>query len=359
MTTDYRDPVVTPGGETVLHGTGAHAGAGGAVRRVSWGAIFAGTAIAMAAMVFFTTLGIGIGAASVDPLYDQNPLSGITTGTAIYIVVTQMISLAIGGYVAARLAGIPRTPSALIHGAAVWAVSTLALAYLASVGAGAAFGAATTVVQNTAQAAVSAGRAVLPDDVDLPSPADLAAGVSIEDLPPEVQRALQRQGITAENIRSEAREALRDVVSREEQQNAVQAAQNAAVDAIRTPGDIPSDVNQLIDRLFGGPNAVLSEEDRAEALTVIEERFGITPEEAEQFLASAEQQAQEAAAQVEQSVEAARQQATEAAQQATSTLSTAAFLLALASILGLAAAVGGGIAGKPDDMVGDRLGDHA
>jgi hypothetical protein len=332
---------------------------GDAIRRVSWGAIFAGTAIAMALMVFFTTLGLGIGAASVDPLYDENPVSGLPIASAIYIVVTQIVSLFVGGYIAARLAGIPRTPSALIHGAAVWAVSTLVLAYLASAGAGAAFGAATTVLKNGAQAAVSAGRAVLPEDVDLPNPAEIAAGVSIEDLPPEVQTALRRQGITAQNVRSEARDAFRDVLSQEEQQNAVQAAQSAAVDAIRTPGDIPSDVNQLIDRLFGGPDAVLSEEDRQEALTTIEERFGITPEEAEQFLASAEEQAEEAAAQVEQSVEAARQQATEAAQAASSALSTAAFLLAVASILGLAAALAGGRAGKPDDMIGDRVGDHA
>jgi len=356
MAENYRDPVVTPGGQTVLPTPG---GVGQAVRRVSWGAILAGTAIAMAAMVFFTTLGLGIGAATVDPLYDANPLTGITTGTAIYIIVTQMISLAIGGYVAARLAGIPRKPSALLHGAAVWAVSTLALAYMASVGGGAAFGAATTVVQNTAQAAVSAGRAVLPEDVDLPSPADIAAGVSIDDLPPEVQRALQRQGVTAENVREEAREAFRDVIGQEEQANAVQAVQGAAIDAVRSPGDIPSDVNQLVDRLFGGSGAVLSEEDRQEALSVVEERFGIEPAEAEAFVASVETRAQEAAAEVEQSVQEARQAAVEVAQTASDTLSTAAFLLALASILGLAAALGGGIAGKPEDMVGDRANDHA
>ena len=357
------DPAVPPAPTTVNEITVATPGMatpapGDRVRRVSWGAIFAGTAIAMGLMVFFTTLGIGFGAASIDPLYNEDAPGSLGTGSAIYIVVTQLISLAIGGYVAARLAGVPREQSSLMHGAAVWAVSTLVLAYLAVTGAGAAFGAAASVLGNTARAAVSAGQAVLPDDLNLPSIGDVAAGVSIEDLPPEVQRALRQRGITADNIRSEAQEALRSVVSQQEQQQAVQAVQETAADAIRSPGDIPQDVNQLIDRLFGGPNAVLSEEDRQQALQTIEQRFGITPEEAEQFLASVETRAQEAAQQVEQAAAEARQTALEAADAAADHVRNAAFLLSVASILGLLAALGGAHAGRPEDMIGDRVGDH-
>ena len=333
-------------------------GLGERMRRVSWGAIFAGTAIAMALMVFFTTLGLGIGAASVDPLYDQNPLSGLGIGSAIYLIVTQLLSLFVGGYVASRLAGVPREQPALIHGAAVWALSTLVLAYLAMSGAGAAFGAAGTILSNSARAAVSAGQAVLPEDLSLPSPGQVASGVSMEDLPPEVRSTLRERGLTIDQVREEARQALRDVVSQQEQQRAVQEVQEAAADAIRTPGDIPADVNRLIDQLFGGEDAVLSEEDRQQALTTLEERLGVTPEEAEAFLGSVEERAQEAAAQVEQSVEAARQQAVEAAQTASAAVSRAAFTLSVASILGLVAALGGGHVGRPDDLVGDRLSDH-
>ena len=346
-------PAVTVEGGPPGGGVGEH------MRRVSWGAIFAGTAIAMALMVFFTTLGLGIGAASVDPLYDQNPLSGIGVGGAIYLIVTQLISLFVGGWVASRLAGVPRELPALIHGAAVWALSTLVLAWLAMSGAGAAFGAAGTILSNSAQAAVSAGRAVLPEDLSLPSPGQVASGVSMEDLPPEVRSALREQGLTIEQVREEARGALRDVVSRQEQQAAVQEAQETAASAVRSPGDLPQDVNRLIDDLFGGQGAVLSEEDRQEALATLEERLGVSPEEAEAFLATAEERAQEAAAQVEQSVEAARQQATEAAQAASAAVSRAALALSLASILGLIAALGGGHVGRPDDLVGDRPADRA
>ena len=144
----YREPVVSPDTTTVAASPGVAStdGAGERMRRVSWGAIFAGAVIAMALMVFFTTLGIGFGAASIDPLYNEDAPGGLGTGSAIYIIVTQLISLAVGGYVASRLAGVPREQSSLIHGGAVWALSTLVLAYLAITGAGAAFGAATTVL---------------------------------------------------------------------------------------------------------------------------------------------------------------------------------------------------------------------
>ena len=69
-----------------------------AIRRVSWGAIFAGTVVAMALMVFFTTLGLAIGAAAVDPLYESDPLSGMATGSGIYFIATQLIALAVGGF---------------------------------------------------------------------------------------------------------------------------------------------------------------------------------------------------------------------------------------------------------------------
>ena len=52
-----------------------------AVRRVSWGAIFVGTVVSLALMIVFTTLGLAIGAAAVDPLYDNYPLSGLGSGS--------------------------------------------------------------------------------------------------------------------------------------------------------------------------------------------------------------------------------------------------------------------------------------
>ncbi|MGB3554816.1 MAG: hypothetical protein WBA25_09270, partial [Jannaschia sp.] len=141
-----------------------------AVDRVSWGAIFAGGAVSVALMILFTTFGIGIGAAVLDPQYDPDPGSGQGIGSGIYLIVTQLIALGAVCFIAARLAGIPRPVTSALHGAAVWAIATIILAWAAVTGTGAMFGAASTVIGSTADAVGKAGEAVIPHDISLPNP---------------------------------------------------------------------------------------------------------------------------------------------------------------------------------------------
>lgn len=329
-----------------------------AVRRVSWGAIFVGTVVAMALMVFFTTLGIAIGAAAVDPLYDDNPLSGMSVGSGLYMIVTQLISLAVGGFTAAKLAGVPRMPSSLLHGVAVWALSTLLLAWAAIAGGGAIFGAASTMVGNTARATVNAVEAVAPEDFSFPDIGEIASGISVDDLPPEVQSTLEENGITINQLRRETRLAFRNVVSQQEQERAMSILRNALADSLRSPGDIGEEVNDAVGSLVGGPDAVFSEEDRQEVLQALQQRLGLSEEEVEQLVEAVETRFEGAVDQMQQTLDAIQQQALEVAQTASSVLSTMAWYLTLASLLGFAAAAGGAFAGKPDGFLGDRLDDR-
>lgn len=330
----------------------------GTVRRVSWGAIFVGVVVALALMVFFTTLGLAIGAAAVDPLYDENPLAGVGIGSGIYIVFTQLIALAVGGYAAARLAGVPRTVSSLLHGAAVWALATLLVTWAAVSGGGAAFGAASTMLSNTARGATNLVQSAVPDDLTMPDFSELASQISIDDLPPEVQQTFQENGITIAQVRREATEGFRNVVSQQEQQRAMNILRGVVADAVRTPGDTVEDVNAAIDSLVAGPNAVFSQEDRQEVLTVLERRLGITPEESEQVVQAIETRITQAIDELRQTMDQIQQQALEMAQAASSALATTAAWLTLASLLGLAASMAGAFGGKPDGILGDRLDDH-
>lgn len=342
-----RSPVIFPSESSTL-----------ARSPVSWGAIFAGGAVAVALMILFATFGIGIGAAVVDPQYDQNPGSGLGIGTGIYVIVTQLIALGAGGYIAARLAGIPRPITSGLHGAAVWAIATIFLAWAAATGAGAMFGAASTVIGGTANTAGSVAQAVVPDDLSLPDPSQLAGSVSLDALPDELQASLREKGITEENIKQEATAAFRDVFSKQEQDAAMTAARRTFGDILKTPGDIGTDLDAFFDRLLKGPDAIISEEDRQQALTVLEQRLGVTPQEAEGVVQSVEDNVQTTVDQAKASIVQARTTAIEAAQTASEAVSRAALLLSLASVLGLAAACGGAFAGKPETMVGDRVDDH-
>jgi hypothetical protein len=330
----------------------------GAVRRVSWGAIFVGTVVALALMVFFTTLGLAIGAAAIDPLYDASPLSGLGVGSGIYIVVTQILSLAAGGFAAARLAGVPRTVSSLLHGAAVWALATLLLAWAAISGGGAIFGAASTMVANTARGAANVAEMATPDDFSFPDFSEIAAQVSPEDLPPELQRTLEENDITVPQLRRAAEEAFRNVVSAQEQQRALNILRSALADALRTPGDIGTDVDEAVDRLVTGPDAVFGEEDRQEVLTVLERRLGLSPEETEQVVQAVETRIDQAVTELRETLQQIQQQALETAQAATSAVATTSVWLTIASLLGLLAAVGGAFAGRPDGLLGDRVARH-
>lgn len=335
-----------------------HADSERVIRRVSWGAIFAGTVIAMALMVFFATLGIAIGAAAVDPASEANPLSGMGIGSGIYLVVTQLLSLAVGGFAAAKLAGVPRTTSSILHGLSVWALSTLLALWLAISGAGAIFGAASSLVGSTTRAATNVAQSVIPNNFSFPNMPEIASQISVSDLPPEIQSVLQENGISIEQLRRELQQALRNVVSEQEQNQALNVLQGTLTDALRTPGDVGSDVNDAIDSLVSGPDAVFSAEDRQEVLSVLQQRLGLSAEEVEQIVQAVESKFTAAIDQMRQTLNQLQQQAAQAAQATTSAIASAAFYLTLASLLGIAAAAGGAYAGKPDGMLGDRLDDR-
>src|SRR5579883_2964960 len=70
----------------------------------SWGAIFAGAAVAVAASLILLALGSGLGFAELSPWpgHRASPTT-FTVTAAIWMIVTQWLSAALGGYVAGRL----------------------------------------------------------------------------------------------------------------------------------------------------------------------------------------------------------------------------------------------------------------
>jgi hypothetical protein len=93
-------------------------------RRVSWGAIFAGTFVALAVSVLLWLLGAAVGLAAFDP--GTAPGEGTLWGLGIWGIVVTMISLFCGGVVAAWLAAFPKWMDAMLHGLVVWGLTTTA-----------------------------------------------------------------------------------------------------------------------------------------------------------------------------------------------------------------------------------------
>ena len=88
----------------------------GSHQRISWAAVIAGVIIAIFVQLTLTLLGLAIGLSTVDATNHNTPGTGLAIGSGIWYVVTMLISLFFGGWVAGRLAKDKHTSESVIHG---------------------------------------------------------------------------------------------------------------------------------------------------------------------------------------------------------------------------------------------------
>ncbi|MFA9478630.1 hypothetical protein ACERK3_10015 [Phycisphaerales bacterium AB-hyl4] len=125
-------------------------------RRVSWGAIFAGVFVALSVQLLLSVLGIGIGAAAFDPTGAADPTAW-TVGAAVWWVITGLIALFIGGWVAGHLATNPDRRDGAIHGVVTWSLATLIGVWMLTTTLGTMTAGAWTVVAEGQQLQMPAG----------------------------------------------------------------------------------------------------------------------------------------------------------------------------------------------------------
>ena len=156
---------------TIIAGTAVamDSGSFAAKSAASWPSIIAGAFVAAAATVILVALGSGIGFESISPWSGHGvSVATFAATTAIWLIVTQWIAAALGGYIAGRL----RTRwigthshevffRDTAHGLITWAVATILVAVVASGSILSAAGAASHAVAD----ATAAGT-LMPYDVD-------------------------------------------------------------------------------------------------------------------------------------------------------------------------------------------------
>ena len=145
---------------------------------VAWGAIIAGAVVAMVTSVVLAMLGSGLGFVAASPWSaDADTAKALGIGAIVWLVVMQLVSAALGGFVGGRLRT-RWTASAdevyfrdTAHGLLVWAVATLLMAIMftsaatSAIGGAAKAGAAATGAAATAGVAATAtGAAALARD---------------------------------------------------------------------------------------------------------------------------------------------------------------------------------------------------
>ena len=74
--------------------------------RISWGAVLAGAVVAVATSLLLSLLGAAMGAGSIHALdATSTDLTNYGIGAGIWQMINLALSMALGGYVAARLSG--------------------------------------------------------------------------------------------------------------------------------------------------------------------------------------------------------------------------------------------------------------
>jgi len=144
-------------------------------RRISWGAVFAGRFVALALMIWFAMVGAALGLSIGGNGDGEQDQQGIGIAVGIWWLLSEVIALFVGGWVAGRLIQAPEALDAGLHGLAIWGVKTVLAAWLLLAGVGAVLGGATNVMQGALTGAGSAvgGNVQAPGTQAVPSAGEL------------------------------------------------------------------------------------------------------------------------------------------------------------------------------------------
>lgn len=309
-----------------------------AARRASWGAIFAGTVMALTVHVVLGVLGIAIGASVIDPMTEADPVEGIGVGSGIYFVISAILALAAGGFVAGALASLQTRRERTLHGLATWGVVTLVSVMLLATGLGRLVGGTMNIV---GEGLTQAGR--------------LASAVA-EPIADRVGDRLAEADIDIDQLRREAAELLREAGQpelrpgeiQEAAEDVRQQARGALESIARDPEAADEEIQQVFDRIQSAARETISAADRDALINVLVERTDMTRQEAQQTVANWEsayaQAYRDARAGLGQLKTRAEQRAREWGQQTAEAIASAAWWSFFVLVLGaIAAAVGANI----------------
>lgn len=176
-----------------------------------WGAVLAGTAVAVGLWMVLQMFGMGVGLSAVD-VDDAGSLRGVGIGTTVWSLIAPVLALFAGGLVAGRLSQSYDKKHRGTHGLVVWALTAILGTYTL-----------VNVVDRLASTAVRAGGAAMNVAGSAVSSAagglegaDLdALGIDADDLIAPINQRLRAQGkpeVTADQVEDAGKAALRSSV---------------------------------------------------------------------------------------------------------------------------------------------------
>jgi hypothetical protein len=174
---------------------------------INFRAVIGGTIVALGVWAMLLAFGLALGLTSIDP-DDADSLRGSGIFTGIWGLAAPIVALLIGAWVAARSAGRMNRTGAAVHGAVVWGLTTVLAVWMLGRLTSAVVGGAV----DAGRTAVAAGAQIVPS-VGEASAAARGLGIDADAALAPVNARLAAEGkpkVTPEQVRAAAGEVITD-----------------------------------------------------------------------------------------------------------------------------------------------------
>ncbi|ASW74683.1 hypothetical protein CJF12_10570 [Chryseobacterium piperi] len=307
------------------------------VNRLSWTSIFAGVIIAVAVQLLLNLLGLAIGLGSINPLEEAKPFSGLGTGALIWWIVTMLISLFCGGWVAGWFSNQVNKTDLALHGLITWCLLTILNIYIITASVGKIVGGVGSVINKGFDIAGEGVKAVAPQAGDMINDQLNINETSIGKLKTEAETLLKqtdKKQLRPENLESKSKDASEKV-------------KGTANSIMENPQESQAKLDSLFSKLFKSGDATFEAVDRDALANIVMHRTGKSKAESEQIVDNWVKVTNEAKAKIKEVKEEAGQKAKEVGEDVASGLSKFALFSFFGLLLGaVSAAIGAGIAGN-------------
>ncbi|OWK69869.1 hypothetical protein [Pedobacter sp. AJM] len=246
----------------------------GFISRLSWSAIISGVFIAIAIQLLLSLLGLSIGMGSIDPLEEAKPFSGLGTGALIWWIVTMLISLFTGGWVAGWFSNHVQKTDLVLHGILTWCLLTFLNLYLITSSVGKVVGGVGSVITKGFSMAGEGIKAAAPE-----------AGNMIKDQLGVDENTFGKMKQEAELLlKQSGKKELQPGALKEKANEATGAGESTGKDILENPQDAQQKLDALFSKLFSASDSTFNAVDQEALVNIVQKRTGKSRVESQQIV---------------------------------------------------------------------------
>jgi hypothetical protein len=291
---------------------------------VSWGAILAGVVIALFLEALLNLLGLGLGLITFK--IDTDVMTNIGIGTIIWLIISGILSMFIGGWATGRLANHSHKLNGLLHGLAMSGLTIMLSFMLMASAAGSLVSGLANVVTQTVS---MAGKGVTGLSKSVSNAAPQIAQMA-KDVVPDLNANVSQITQQAEQLLTQANKQVNNT----DYNNATTGSVNSAAT------DSKVQLKQAVTDLLAASNENNAVSARQKLVVFLTQKTNMTAQEAEQTVNNWQQQYNALKVQAAQKAEQAKQIAKQTADKTTTAMGTVSMV---AFIVLLLSAIAGGL----------------